>query len=119
MEHRKGFSGLVHVSIGVDEDLVQNHFWNPQEDGDLILNPDITSLEELAVLVGIFPSKGQARKNGMMNSIPYGINLLGTKKNKVWVWRSPPTTFYIYNTFLKPIVKVDKFWNGTIETSTP
>lgn len=88
MEHRVGSGGMTHVSIGVDEDLVLDHFWNPNDDGILFFNAEISSMEELAVLAGIFPSRGQARKNGMTGEIPKGIWLLGTKKKKVWVWRS-------------------------------
>lgn len=90
MERRAGFAGMIHVSIGVDEDLVMDHFWDSTTDGDLFLNPEISTLEDLAVLAEIFPSKGQARKNGVLGEIPFGINLLGTKKKKVWVWRAPP-----------------------------
>ena len=90
MERRVGLAGMTHVSIGVDEDLVLDHFWNPTEDGILFFNAEIETLEELAVLVEIFTSKGQARKNGVTGEIPFGIHLLGTKKKKVWVWRAPP-----------------------------
>lgn len=89
MERRVGLAGMTHVSIGVDEDLVLDHFWNPTEDGILFLHADISTMEDLAVLVEIFPSKGQARKNGMTGEIPFGIWLLGTKKKRVWVWRAP------------------------------
>lgn len=90
MERRVGFAGMTHVTIGVDEDLVLDHFWNPNTDGDLLFNAKIETLEDLAVLAEIFPSKGQARKNGVTGEIPFGIHLLGTKKKKVWVWRAPP-----------------------------
>jgi hypothetical protein len=49
--------------------------------------PEDTTIEELMVEAGVFPSKGQARKNGHAGEIPFGLSKLGTKKKPVWVWR--------------------------------
>jgi hypothetical protein len=79
---------MFHFIIGaVDDDLVIEYF----VDGDptaRVVHADETTLEALAVLAGIFPSKGQARKNGLAGDVPAGITLQGTKKKKFWVWRN-------------------------------
>ena len=48
-------------------------------------------MEDLAVLSGLFKSKGDARKNGFSGPIPWGLNLLGTKRRRVWVWNPVKT----------------------------
>lgn len=50
------------------------------------------NLEALAVEAGLFPSKGQARKNGFSGPFPWGLRLLGTKHRRFWVWNPKPTT---------------------------
>ena len=67
----------------VDSDLLESNGFTSFE------RVDISTMEELGVLAGIFPSKGQAKKNGFIGPIPTGINLLGSKKTKVWVWNHP------------------------------
>ncbi len=47
---------------------------------------DAESLEAFAVVAGLFPSRGQARKNGFAGPFPWGLSLLGTKHRRVWVW---------------------------------
>ena len=45
----------------------------------------------MAVMAGVFKSKGQSRKSGMTGSAPPGLSLLGTKKNRFWVWNPEGT----------------------------
>lgn len=47
--------------------------------------PKSTTIEQLMVKIGAFPSLGQARKAGFTGKVPAGFNKLGTKKNPVWV----------------------------------
>ena len=67
----------------VNSDLLESCGFNSCE------RVDISTMEELGVLAGIFPSKGQAKKNNFVGPIPIGINLLGSKKTKIWVWNHP------------------------------
>ncbi len=85
---------MKHFVIGpVDEDLISTHFLcecvSLDCEGCYSYEAERISaetLEELFVLAGIFKSKGQARKNNFSGEIPEGINMLGTKKKKFWVW---------------------------------
>ncbi len=75
--------GLPNFVVGwVDEDLVRDSF-----DENAICLPQTTTMEELFVINGIFPSKGQSRKNGISGPIPFGVNLMGSKRRRFYVWR--------------------------------
>jgi len=56
----------------------------------IVIDPDNApfplNMETLAVEMGIFPSKGKARKNGFGGPIPHGLEAWGTKKRWFWVW---------------------------------
>jgi len=47
-------------------------------------------MADIGVMLGMFPSKGQARKNGWGNPIPGGwsekLNV-GKLRNNVWIWK--------------------------------
>lgn len=79
---------------------------NPVSDEDIetILHPDpfevvirVTnvhdaSMEALAARSGVFPSRGQARKNGFSGPIPHGFALWGTDAGNFFVWNPHPPT---------------------------
>lgn len=68
------------------EDLIDVIF-DPEEGLDeVIISSNNLLLEDMAVIAGIFPSKGQARKNGFSGEAPFGLWCLGTKKRWFWVW---------------------------------
>lgn len=66
---------------------------------ELIITTENILMEDLAVQSGMFPSKGQARKNGFVGEVPTGFWWLGTKKIRFWVWNpvkndaAPPNQF--------------------------
>lgn len=47
-------------------------------------------MEALAAMSGVFPSRGQARKNGFAGPIPHGLELWGTNQHTFWVWNPKP-----------------------------
>lgn len=60
-----------------------------EEDEIVILNED-SNMWDILVQIGVFKSKGQARKNWKKGtSIPFGFTelLLGKKKNKACIWK--------------------------------
>lgn len=57
---------------------------------DDIIFSDATDLADLAVEVGLFPSKTRARKNGLHGPIPHGLSWIGTKKRRFFVWNPVP-----------------------------
>lgn len=80
---------MRNVVVGsVDEDLVQKFF----AEGEPFVRLQVSTMEELFVAVGIFPSKGQARKNGCTGPIPSGIHQMGSQKNRFWLWCHPQAT---------------------------
>lgn len=56
---------------------------------------------ELAVLGGIFASRGDARKAGFCGPIPHGISLLGTRSVRIWTWNPVPP--------VRPVVLAPQF----------
>lgn len=62
------------------------HIFDPEDGTEDIVRSDASCMEELAVQAGIFPSKGQARKNGFCGPIPHGVECFGIKKKWLWVW---------------------------------
>lgn len=81
------FDGQVGITDR-DIDLV----FGPLNAFDEVARIETTDLAVLAVEAGVFPSRGQARKNGLGGSIPHGLHLLGTKKHRFWVWSPVPPT---------------------------
>ena len=65
-----------------DIDLI----FGPLDGFEEVVHLEAQDMETLAVEAGVFPSKGQARKNGFKGSVPWGLNLFGTKKRAFWVW---------------------------------
>ena len=68
-------------------------------DQDGIIDPDdeivpieTDDLAALAFEADVFPSRGQARKNGLGGAVPHGLFLFGTKKKRFWVWNPIPPT---------------------------
>jgi len=56
------------------------------ESSDVVKRVTAGSMEELAVIAGLFPSRGAARRNGFRGPLPHGLFLLGTKRNRFWMW---------------------------------
>jgi len=69
-----------------DVDLI----FGPLEEMDEVVEIEATDLAVLAVEARVFPSRGQARKNGLGGPIPHGVHFLGTKKRRFWVWSPAP-----------------------------
>ena len=57
---------------------------------DEIVITEMKTLEELAVVAAIFPSKTRARKNNFHGPVPHGLSWFGTKKRRFWVWNPIP-----------------------------
>ena len=53
---------------------------------DKVIKVQIDDLASMAVEAGLFPSKGQSRKNGLHGPAPHGLHQIGTKKRRFWVW---------------------------------
>lgn len=74
----------------------------PDEDIENVLQPDsfeviirVTSqvdatMEALAARAGVFPSRGQARKNGFAGPIPHGFEVFGASGKSFFVWNPRP-----------------------------
>ena len=70
-----------------DIDLV----FGPLEADEEILVIDHDDLAAMAVEAGLFPSKGQSRRNGLAGPAPHGLHQIGTKKRRFWVWNPVPS----------------------------
>jgi hypothetical protein len=53
---------------------------------DKVIKVQTDDLASMAVEAGLFPSKGQSRKNGLHGPAPHGLHQIGTKKRRFWVW---------------------------------
>ena len=60
--------------------------FGPLEAHEEVLVIDHDDLAEMAVEAGLFPSKGQSRRNGLAGPAPHGLHQIGTKKRRFWVW---------------------------------
>ena len=60
--------------------------FGPMGSAEQIVKVQTDDLAAMAVEAGLFPSKGQSRKNGLHGSAPHGIHQIGTKKRRFWVW---------------------------------
>ena len=70
-----------------DIELVVGILNNDEE----IVRVQSDDLSAMAADAGVFPSRGQARKNGLGGPAPQGVNRIGTKKRRFWVWNPSPT----------------------------
>lgn len=69
-------------------DLIETGIISRENSGIIKELPsEVSTMDELAVLIGIFPSKNQARKNNCIGEIPIGITEAGTKSKKIWIWK--------------------------------
>ena len=75
-----------HTVAQRDIDLV----FGPLEAHEEILVVDHDDLATMAVAAGLFPSKGQSRRNGLAGPAPHGLHQIGTKKRRFWVWNPVP-----------------------------
>jgi hypothetical protein len=69
----------------IDNNL-KTAIFGPLEPLDEIIEIELNDLITMAVEAGVFPSRGQARKNGFTGPAPHGVSLFGTKKRRFWVW---------------------------------
>ena len=60
--------------------------FGPLVEGERIVEVEADDLASMAVEAGVFPSKGQSRKNGLDGPAPHGLHQIGTKKRRFWVW---------------------------------
>ena len=60
--------------------------FGPTKASDEIIEVQSADLAAMAVEAGIFPSRGQSRKNGLSGPAPHGLHQIGTKKRRFWVW---------------------------------
>lgn len=79
-----------------DEDIQAVCQPDPWEHIVRITEPRDASMEALAAMAGVFPSRGQARKNGFAGPVPHGLELWGTSQRTFWCWNpkhpaKPPT----------------------------
>jgi len=51
-----------------------------------VTNPHDACMEALGARAGAFPSKGQARKNGFVGSVPHGLEMFGAGGRSFFVW---------------------------------
>jgi hypothetical protein len=92
-----------------DIDLI----FGPLEPHDHVQTIEADDLAAVAVQAGVFPSRGQARKNGLGGPVPHGVHLLGTKKRKFWVWSpAPPSSPPVFNPGMD---HTDRWWMRTLE----
>jgi hypothetical protein len=90
MEHT-----LKHFVVQRENQIVQQRdidlVFGPLEAGEEILVIDHDDLATMAVEAGLFPSKGQSRRNGLGGPAPHGLHQIGTKKRRFWVWNPVPS----------------------------
>ncbi len=72
---------LVNNLLVINEDLCDIVF-----DGESFNDMSEADLEGLALIAGVFKSKGEARRNNFCGPIPFGFHCLGTKKKWFFVW---------------------------------
>lgn len=75
-----GFVKKSDITLFTDRDL---DWW----DLEAVVVPANTTAAELMVILGLFPSKGQARKNGWPGAIPDGWSQLKVGKGLVFCWK--------------------------------
>ena len=68
----------------LDRDI--ESIFGPMGSAEQIVKVQTDDLATMAVEAGLFPSKGQSRKNGLHGSAPHGLHQIGTKKRRFWVW---------------------------------
>ena len=68
----------------LDRDI--ERIFGPMGSTEQIVRIQTSDLATMAVEAGLFPSKGQSRKNGLHGPAPHGLHLIGTKKRRFWVW---------------------------------
>ena len=81
---------LIHFVVEFSESPVSDGdialMFGPLTEGERIVRVQSDDLSAMAVEAGLFPSKGQSRKNGLGGPAPHGLHLIGTRKRRFWVW---------------------------------
>jgi hypothetical protein len=74
-----------------DEDIEAVLQPDPFEVVIRVTDPRDACMEALGARAGVFPSRGQARKNGFGGPVPHGFDMWGTSAGNFFVWnpRSP------------------------------
>ena len=78
---------IQNANLEPTRDLLIGFFF---DDDKIVYLSELATMAELAVLMGLFPSKGQARKNGWDGAIPDGYTEkhgLGKMKKSLFVWK--------------------------------
>lgn len=78
-----------------------------------VTDPHDANMEALAARAGVFPSRGQARKNGFSGSVPHGLEMFGAGGCSFFAWNPvEPAT--------KPTIgkkrKLWKHWTAFLDT---
>lgn len=73
---------IVHTNVSEKDQFVFLGPWDTPEEPDTFLKVSgEPTWEEIAVLAGIFPSKGQARKNGWTGTLRHGFHQRAVGQN--------------------------------------
>lgn len=94
------------------------HFFTDDQDVEAVFGPydesdklrgidKDTDLSVLARIAQVFPSSSAARRAGCTGPIPHGLNIIGTKKKRFWVWNPHGTTEFDH-----PLNKTARWFNG-------
>ena len=86
---------MLHFVVSNDQNPVSDEdielVFGPFDGDEEIVRVQSDDLAAMAADAGVFPSRGQARKNGLEGPAPDGCNRIGTKKRRFWVWNPHPT----------------------------
>ena len=86
---------MLHFVVTNDQNPVSDEdielVFGPFDGDEEIVRVQSDDLSAMAADAGVFPSRGQARRNGLGGPAPQGVNRIGTKKRRFWVWNPHPT----------------------------
>ena len=86
---------MLHFVVINDQNPVSDEdielVFGPFDGEEEIVRVQSDDLSAMAADAGLFPSRSQARKNGLEGPAPQGVNRIGTKKRRFWVWNPSPT----------------------------
>ena len=102
---------MLHFVVTNDQNPVSDEdielVFGPFDGDEEIVRVQSADLSAMAADAGVFPSRGQARKNGLGGPAPQGVNRIGTKKRRFWVWNPSPTAEEVV---MKPCCYLNAGW---------